>query len=241
MDTRKGLRSAALVAALVASGGGAAQAHDDLPPAIEAAGAPAPARAPGPWQVSLGLRSALFRSAGYDPFKTDDVFVQGGATATWALPTGRALSTAVGAIWETGSEGATARGADTSLSLRRLGGLVEERFAPRPWLYAFARLSPTWLHGEATLHDLSIPAPLGTTFDSLAVDGSVGAAARLTPRGSRVSFLAIVDAGYGWAPTQHLALVPELPASDRNKAGMTTLDDLAPRGVFYRLSVGVGF
>src|SRR5262249_56091047 len=101
--------------------------------------------APGPWQGSVGGRSALFRSAGYDPFKTDDVFVQGGVMATWAFPTAAALSTAVGVVGESGSEGATARGADTSLSLRRLGAVVEERFAPRPWLYAFARLSPTWL------------------------------------------------------------------------------------------------
>jgi hypothetical protein len=191
--------------------------------------------------VSLGVRSALFRSTGYDPFKTDDVFVQTSATATWELRTSGALATGLGVIGETGSEGAQARGADTSLSLRRLGAVVEERFSPRPWLYAFARVSPTWLHGAATLRDPSVPAPLGTTFDTLAVDGSAGAAARLTPRGSRVSFMAIADAGYGWAPSQHLALAPDLPAADRTKAGVTTLADFAPRGVFYRLAVGLCF
>jgi hypothetical protein len=241
MDTRNALRGAALVTALLVLGGGRAQAHDDLPPAISQMGPVGPVRAPGPFQVSLGLRSSLFRSAGFDPFSTNDVFVQTGVTASWALRTSATFSTAVGAIWETGSEGATARGAETNLSLRRLGGLVEERFAPRPWLYAFARVSPTWLRGSASLHDPSVPAPLSTTFDTLAVDGSAGAAACIPPRINRVTACAVVDAGYGWAPAQHLALAPALPAADGNKAGVTTLADLAPSGAFYRLALAVTF
>jgi hypothetical protein len=241
MDSRKVLVAAALAAGVVALGSGGAQAHDDLAPAIEQAGGAAPTRAPGPWQVSVDVRSALFRSAGYDPFSTNDVFVQTGITGTWALRTSAAFATAVGATWEAGSADAQARGATTSLSLRRLGAVLEERFAPRPWLYAFARVSPTWLHGAATLHDLSIAAPLSTTFDTLAVDGSAGAAVRLTPHTNRAALWAVADAGYGWAPTQALALAPALPAPDGNKAGVTTLADFAPRGVFYRLALAVTF
>jgi hypothetical protein len=211
-----------------------------LAPAIEQVGSPR-TRAPGPFQVSLGVRSALFRSAGYDPFSTDDVFVQTSATATWALRTGPSLATAVGATWDLGSEGAQARGAETSLSLRRLGALIEERFAPRPWVYAFARLSPTWLHGTATLQDLTIAAPMRTTFSTFAVDASLGAAARISPRAMRVGLWAVGDAGYGWAPDQHLALAPALPGTDGNKAGVTSLTDLAPRGVFFRLALALGF
>ncbi|HVU50798.1 MAG TPA: hypothetical protein VHL80_08935 [Polyangia bacterium] len=241
MRSRNVLPGAALAAGLLALGGGRARAHDDLPPAIAQAGPAAPARAPGPFQLSLGVRSALFRSAGYDPFSTNDVFVQTGVMATWALRTSAALATAVGATWEAGTADASARGAETELSLRRLGVVVEERYAPRPWLYAFARVSPSWLRGTATLRDLSVAAPLSTTFDTLAVDGSAGAAACIPPRTHRITFCAVADGGYGWAPAQRLALAPALPAPDRDKAGVTTLADLAPRGAFYRLALALTF
>ena len=241
MDSRNALRGAAVATVLLALGGGRAQAHDDLPPAISQVAPSRPSRPMGPFQVSLGLRSSLFRSTGYDPFSTNDVFVQTGAMATWALRTGGGFATAVGATWDSGSSSASARGPEASLSLRRLGGVIEERFAPRPWLYGFARVSPTWLHGSATLQDVSVIGPLSTTFDTLAVDGSLGAAACVPPRSSRITACAIADGGYGWAPTQHMALAPALPASDRDKAGVTTLDDFAPRGAFYRLALALVF
>jgi hypothetical protein len=234
------VRAAGLAAALV-SWSGAARAHDDLTPAIEQVGAK-PAREPRGFQVSAGVRSALFRSAGYDPFSNNDVFVQTSVAATWALRTSPALATAVGASWEWGSEGAVARGAETNLSLRRLSAVIEERFAPRPWAYAFARVAPGWLSGTATLTDTSIPAPLRTTFSTFAFDASLGAAARLSGRATtRVGLWAVGDAGYGWAPDPHMALAPALPAADSNKAGVTTLDDLAPRGAFFRLALALAF
>ena len=134
-----------------------------------------------------------------------------------------------------------ARGAESSLSLRTLSAVVEERLAPRPWLYAFARVSPGWLHGTATLTDLAIAAPMRTTFSTVNVDASLGAAVRVTPPATRVGLWFMGDAGYGWAPDQHLALAPALPASDRDKAGVTTLADLAPRGAFYRLAAALTF
>jgi hypothetical protein len=232
-------RALVLAAALVASSAGVARAYDELPPALEQVGAVAPR--PQPWQVSLGVRSALFRGAGYDPFSTDDVFAQGAATATRAFRTGAGLATAVGVLWESGSQDATARGAASNLSLLRLGAVLEERFAPRPWIYAFARLSPSWLRGKASLTDPTIAAPLRTTFSTFGVDASVGAAALLGPRVGRVGFWVVGDAGYGWAPDQRLALAPDLPAGDRDKAGVTRLTDLAPRGIFYRLAVALTF
>jgi hypothetical protein len=241
MTTRNRLSAATLAAAMVALGGGAARANDGLPPAIQRVGEGPVARPPGAFQLSVDLRTALLRSAGYDPFSTNDVYTQTGVAGSWTLRTSPRLSTAVGATWESGTQSGQARGSDTSLSLRRLGAIVEERFAPRPWGYVFARLSPAWLHGSASLADLSIAAPLQTTFSTLAVDGSLGAAAGLSPRGSRVGFWAVADAGYGWAPDQQMTLAPALPAADRNKAGTTTLPDLAPRGAFMRFAFAVSF
>jgi hypothetical protein len=240
MTTRNRLSAAGLVVGLIALGGGVARANDGYPPAIQQLGGPV-ARPPGAFQLSVDVRTALFRSAGYDPFSTNDVFSETGVAGSWTLRTSPRLSTAVGATWEAGTQNGEARGSATSLSLRRLGAFVEERFAPRPWAYLFARLSPAWLRGSATLDDLSVAAPLQTTFSSLAVDGSMGAAAGLSPRGSRVGFWLVADAGYGWAPAQQMALAPALPSSDRNKAGTTTLPDLSPSGIFMRFAVALTF
>jgi hypothetical protein len=240
MTTNSLTRVLLLATAFVASLGGPASAHDDLGPAIEQVGGGG-SRGPQAWQVSAGVRSALFRGAGYDPFSTNDVFAQFSATATRSFRTGGGGETAVGALWESGSTQALARGSDTSLSLSRLAVVLEERFAPRPWVYGFARVSPGWMRGSASLTDSTITAPLRMTFSTFGVDASAGAAARLSPRAPRVGFWLVVDAGYGWAPAQHLALAPALPASDRDKAGVTTLTDFAPRGVFYRLAVALTF
>jgi hypothetical protein len=228
-----------LATAFVTAAVSVAEAHDGLVPAIEQVGGAAPR--PQPWQLSLGVRSALFKGAGYDPFSTNDVFAQGAVTATRAFRTGSRLATAAGVLWESGDQDATARGAASSLSLSRLGAVLEERVEPRPWLTAFARLSPSWLRGKASLIDPTIAAPLRTSFSTFGVDASVGAALLLGPRAGRVGFWLVGDAGYGWAPDQHLALRPDLPASDRDKAGVTTLSDLAPRGIFYRLAIAATF
>jgi hypothetical protein len=243
MTVTESLRAAAVAAAILAlpaSTVAAPLAHDDLPPAIEQVGPP-PARADRGFQLSVDVRSALFRGAGYDPFSNNDVFVQTGVAGTWALHTSPTLSTAGGASFESGSAGASARGAETSLSLRRLAAVLEQRFAPRPWVYAFGRVSPGWLSGSASLSDASIAAPLRTSFSTFAVDASLGVAARLTGSRTRAGLWVVGDAGYGWAPDQRLALAPALPGPDASKAGVTTLADLAPRGVFFRFALAISF
>jgi hypothetical protein len=237
--TRLGILAAALAALPLEAR--TARAHDDLEPAIQSLDGLRHERPFQPWQVSAGVRSALFHSTGYDPFSSNDAFTQFSATATWAFRTAPRLATAVGASIDAGSADGEARGASTSLSLTRVALVVEERFAPRPWAYAFLRVAPCWLRGTATLDDPSLTAPLETTFSTFGVDGSLGAAARTTPRGSRVGFWIVGDAGYGWAPAQHFALSPALPASDRDKAGATSLADFAPRGAFFRLGLALGF
>jgi hypothetical protein len=254
---RVGIAGAVLVA-LVVAGGGAARAQYEYayppPPPLPVAPpiviptapptivqpAPAPPRAE-PWQIAAGFRTALLRSAGYDPFATDDSFTQFSVTATRAFRTGPTFATAVGVAWDTGGASAQARGSDTNLSLTRLGGLVEERWAPRPWVYAFARVSPAWLHGTAKVTDPTIAAPLRTTFSTFSLDASLGGALRVGPRSGSVGLWLLFDSGYGWAPDQRIALAPALPDQDSNKAGVTTFADLAPRGVFFRGAVALAF
>jgi hypothetical protein len=246
MTTSEGRWSRAILmaGALVAATSGAARAADNLPPALAGVGGGAPRGIPhgaGLWRVSLGGRTALLRGAGYDPFSTDDAFGQVSLSVTRALQAGPGFASAVGLIWEDGSRGAQARGLDARLSMQRLALALEERFAPRPWIYAMMRLAPAWLRGNASLADPSVPAPLRTSFSTFGLDASAGAALRVTPPGTAFGLWLMGDAGYGWAPAQHLALAPDLPAADRDKAGVTTLSDLAPSGVFFRFAAALSY
>jgi hypothetical protein len=233
-------RTLLVAGVLVVVGSGGARAADDLPPAITYA-RPGIPHGSGLWQVSVGGRTALLRSGGYDPFATNDAFGQVSFSAFRALGAGPGFASAVGLIWEDGSTRSQARGLDTRLSMQRLALALEERFAPRPWAYAMLRLAPGWLWGNASLTDPSIPAPLRTSFSTFGVDASAGVAARLTPAAMAFGLWLMSDVGYGWAPTQHMALAPDLPAADRNKAGVTTLSDLGPSGIFFRFSVALSY
>jgi hypothetical protein len=201
------------------------------------------ARPPGPglWQVSLGTRASLLRSGGYDPFSTNDVLSQFSAMALRAFVTGPGLATAAGLLWEAGNAQAFARGADARLSLSRVAVVVEERFAPRPWVYALVRVAPAWLRGSASLDDPASPASLQTSFSTFGLDAAAGLAGRLNPRAQLLGLWLMADAGYGWAQAQKMTLAPALPAADRQKAGVTELGDLAPRGAFLRFAVALEY
>jgi hypothetical protein len=240
MRSDRWTRGALVAAGVLAAWAGPAAAADDLPPAIEQVGAAGPAR-PSRFEAALGFRSALLRSAGYDPFSTTDTFTQASLHATWSFLERGRWATAVGPLFERGSTSALARGIDADLALTRLGALVEERWSPHPRARVFARLAPAWLSGSARLLDRSLPAPLGTSFHTLSVDASAGAAARLNLPSSSVGFWFAGETGYGWAATQAMTFSPELPKGDAQKAGTTTFADLAPRGVFFRFVASVTF
>ena len=226
----------ALVTAGLALVAGMARA-DDAAPARPAAPAPAP-----PWQLSLGVRDSAFRDAGYDPFSTNDAFVQASVSGTRAFPTGGPLTPALGLSWETGQTDAAARGGQAHLRLSRLAAVVEGRLAVDPLpLSLFLRLSPGLLQGTASLDDRSAPALLSATFSRLSLDASLGAVAALSPRGKPVVLLGIAEGGYGWSPRQSLTLRPALATADQAKGGSTSLGSLAARGAFLRLSAGLAF
>jgi hypothetical protein len=227
---------------------GAARAADNLPPAIGGIGyAPAPAapripRGDGGWQAALGFRTGLYRGAGYDPFSSNDVFTQLSLAATRAFGgEGDRVRPALGVVWETGQADDDARGVRAQLGLVRLAASLELRVAPWRGTYLFARLTPGILHAAVTLHDPSAPAPLRASYTSAAADGSAGAAVRFTPQSSPVGFWLLAEGGYGWAPPRDVVLAPDLPASDKDKAGTTTLGSLAPRGPFMRLALALSY
>jgi hypothetical protein len=233
--------SVAALAAVVAAAGGVARAADGLTPAIETVGGARATRPPGAWFVSAGARVSLLRSAGFDPFSTNDALAQFSATALRAFATGPALATAVGLQWEGGSADAQARGADAHLSLTRAALVLEERYVPRPWAYAFARVAPGIVFGEARLDDLATPARLESSFSAFGLDASGGLAGRLNPGPHPVGVWVVAEGGYGWSGSRALSLAPALPASDRDKSGVTPFGDISASGAFFRFAVALDY
>jgi hypothetical protein len=231
-----------LLATLILTGAAArAAAADDLPPAIDQVGVTA-ARGPERLSATLGLRTALFRGAGYDPFGATDAFTQTSLMASWSFVRGPRFRTAAGVLFEAGSNSAEARGTVGRLSLRRAGVVVEERFVPHPRAQVFGRVAVASLHGTVTVEEPALGLyALGTSFDALSLDASAGVAARFTNPAAAFGGWLTAESGYGWAPTEALTLTPQLAAADRDKAGGTRLGDLSPRGLFLRFAIAVTY
>ncbi|HTB57523.1 MAG TPA: hypothetical protein VLC06_06595 [Polyangia bacterium] len=204
--------------------------------------APPPLRPPT-WEVSAGVRTMYIKSAGFDPFSTNDGFVQFSLSGLGVIAHRDRLSLAVGLGLDVGSSSATARGAPSSLTLTHLSALAEGRYQPWSRLYLFARLAPGMVHGSATIRDASSPASSGLSadFDAFSLDAGGGAAFCLGAVGAaRVGVWLLADGGYGWVAGQDLILAPTLSA-DQSKAGTLDLGTLAPRGGFFRISMALSY
>ncbi len=236
--------SMALALAL-ASAFARAQAPAGETPGLEWNGLPpAPAAQSAPvWTMAAGVRTFYIKGAGYDPFSSDDAFVQFSLAGSRALVRRNDLSLAGGIGLDVGGSSALARGSATNLGLTRVSALIEGRYQPAPRLYLFARVAPGLLHGSAWIDDASSPAgaKLEATFDTFSLDVGAGAALRLGTFGrSRVGTWLVADGGYGWTPAQSLVLSPSL-GSDSDKAGTLNLGPLAPRGGFFRVALALSF
>jgi hypothetical protein len=199
---------------------------------------------PPTWELDAGVRTMYIKSAGFDPFSTNDGFVQFSLSGLGVVARRGHLSLAVGVGLDVGSSSATARSEPSTLSLTRPSALAEGRYQPWSRLYLFARLAPGLVHGTATIDDASAPAgsALTTDFDAFSVDASGGAAFCLGAVGtSRLGVWLLADGGYGWVASQDLILAPTLGNADQRKAGTLDLGTLAPRGGFFRISAALTY
>ncbi|HEY4393854.1 MAG TPA: hypothetical protein VGP64_07325 [Polyangia bacterium] len=208
---------------------------------LEAVAGP-PVRPPV-WEVTAGVRTNYLKSAGYDPFSSNDALVQFSAIGTRTVIRRDRLALVAGVGLDVGGSSADARGAPSSLTLTRVSALAEGRFQPAWRFYLFARLAPGLLHGAATISDASSPATSGLTgdFDAFALDAAAGGAFCLGDLGrAHVGAWLVADGGYGWAPDQRLVLAPPLGA-DQSKAGTLDLGTLAARGGFFRIALALSY
>jgi hypothetical protein len=203
-----------------------------------------PVLRPPTWEVSAGVRTMYIKSAGFDPFSTNDGFVQFSLSGLGAVARKDRLSFAVGVGLDVGSSSANARGAPSSMSLTHPSALAEGRYQPWSRLYLFARLAPGLVHGAATINDASSPSGSGLTtdFDAFSLDASGGGAFCVGAVGTaRVGVWLLADGGYSWVAGQDLILAPTLGNADQNKAGTLDLGTVAPRGGFFRISMALSY
>lgn len=236
----------AALAVIVASAVARAQSPAEPTPTLDwnRSPAPPPAASGAPrWMLAAGVRTLYIKGAGYDPFSSDDAFVQFSLAGTGALVRRDELSLAGGLGLDVGATSAHARGSATDLHMTRVSALVEARYQPASRLYFFARLAPGLLHGSAEIGDASSPAgaKMQATFDAFSLDVGAGAALRLGTLARRqIGAWLIADGGYAWAPSQSLVLSPSL-GSDSDKAGSLDLGTLAPRGGFFRIALALSY
>ena len=240
---RTGLSAA--LAVVLTSTAARAQAPAEPAPGVEWSRSPPPPLALGAprWMLAAGVRTFYIKGAGYDPFSSDDGFVQFSLAGSRALVRRDDLSLAGGVGLDVGGSSAHARGSATDLRLTRVSALLEGRYQPASRLYLFARVAPGLLHGSAEVDDESSPAraTLETTFDTFSLDVGAGAALRLGAVVRReIGVWLVADGGYGWAAAQSLVLSPSL-GNDSNKAGSLELPALAPRGGFFRVALALSY
>lgn len=197
------------------------------------------------WQVHLGARVSWIPNDGYNPFDENDVSGQlsiGGSRA-WVL--GTQFSFAPGVLWEVGTVSSKARGADSELTVHRLGAVAEGRFHLVRDVYLLAKLIPHAVHTRAYLNDASFPDQLQQRTWRFGMDASAGAAwnvpRTLGARNALPQFWLVGECGYGWTMSKDLVLKPDVDEDDPRARTELDLGPMALRGVMMRVSAAMTF
>ncbi len=218
-------------------------------PTLVTAGTEAPKASPARGQrflqMDFGMRKTFVKDGGYDTYSNDDVLTQGSLGASVTMFTRGRMSFAVGGRWDFGGSSASIRGAETSIYVHRLEGVVEARIHVRTWLYGFLRLAPGAMHARARLGDPSTPGDLGESRWMFVADVSLGGAVRLTSfeEGAATSphLWVLLDVGYSWSPRSTSTLSPSNSEDDPRLYGDFNARSLALRGGFGRLALAMTF
>jgi hypothetical protein len=225
---------------LVLALAGAAAAQEGAPPPSSPRDAP--------WEVSLGYRGGVVKSAGFYPFSTDDYFSQSSLQASRVVAWRGRFALAVGAAWDFGTAGATARGARTGLVVHRVTAPVTLRYALARWWSVFVRVAPGAAHESAHVDEASAPATLVKSAWVPSGDATAGVAWAYADskigEGEHPFTLVwslTAEGGYGWSGNMALAMSPDLGSGDARQVGTTDLGTLALSGGFGRIGLAVGF
>ncbi len=193
----------------------------------------------------LGVRFGFIPGSGYDPFSDDNALTQsslGVGRTVYALED---LSFAALALWDWGESNATARGADTSISVHRLSIGLEGRYHFLRRLFAFARIAPGALHWDATLRDGGAGVDRMDSSWAFSTDLSAGAAFEFAGEPRGISNLprgfVVADGGYGWSGASSLSFEPESAETGPARLEPLDLGEVALRGGFFRVAAMVTY
>ena len=204
--------------------------------------------------VSLGLRSDLVRNSALDAFSRTDGIPQSALSISRRFGGSDVSGLVVGFEWDHGKTNATARGADSSLTIDRLSVAVEGRMPILHRLAGFARIAPGLLHENASIADVSAPgdAYAGVAAGGLHAKGWVPAADISGGLDLRVGelyrfgtplfgFWLTAEGGYGYAGAHDLVLTPNVATQPGRTDEPLRLGELSLRGPFLRFQFAVSF
>jgi hypothetical protein len=193
--------------------------------------------------VTLGVRTTLVKTSGFDVFADDDALTQASFAFGRVLFSDGPWSFASSLGWDVGARSAHVRGATTSLEVHRFTLNPEARYHILRRLYLFGRVG-----GGAALVSSSLQDSISGGERSLhplcfTLDASAGVALEVLGHKSGLSHTArgwlVLDGGYLFtAPTE---LVYANERSSPARATPIALGDLALSGPSARLSAAISF
>ena len=198
------------------------------------------------WIGLIGARVGRVTSPGLDPFAESDEVAQISLGLGGTVLTAGNFSLAGLFLYDGGGHSATARGAESDLTVHRLTLGVEGRYHFFRQLFAFGRVAPGALHSIASIDDewgVQTRAARNWVF---ATDLSAGAMFELAgwvgnSRKRRMSAWIGFEGGYGYAGESELTLTPDEPGNGPERGEPVDLGPLALSGPFLRASLVVTY
>jgi hypothetical protein len=192
--------------------------------------------------IGTGVRGSLLRSAGFDPYASNDVFFQGSVIVGMTVLRAGKADIMLSAQWDGGTRSASARGEDTSLSVHRFSGVAEMRYHLHRRFFLGAKLAPAAFYLSGSITDASIDRPLVTHKWTWGLDTTGGAGVLIGSTGPRgVKVWLTLDLGYTFAGEAQMAYAPAADSSDPRKYGSVMLPSFRPAALTSRLGMQVAF
>jgi hypothetical protein len=196
-------------------------------------------------RIELGTRMSHVNDDGLDAFSKKDAFWQMALGMSRTMLVSGKFSFAPGFQWVYGSSVEQMRGLPAGLHDHRLTIPLEARWHMLPELFFFGRFAPGASYTRARVEDGSAAAPLVASRWQPIFDASAGvswlAGPTDHPRSNTVRFWVTAEGGYAYSPGFAMSLSPDLKDDDPRRVGSLELRELALRGPFARLGVGLSF
>ena len=193
----------------------------------------------------VGFRTYVIFNDGFDAFSDNEVLGQGAFTVGFTPLHFEPFGIGLTAEYDIGRKSHNIRGIDSGLTLHRLGVGVQGH-ADLGILRLFARATPAFWYGAATIDDASFQRPLVSSGFTWGFDATGGAAIRIASVGPTssdavVRFWLLLELGYGFAGNIDMTFAPEEDEDDPRQFGVVSLPPVRPAGMVNRFGFAVSF